>query len=118
MAKTAMIRARTEPEVKKKAEAIIGEMGLSVTAVITMLYRAIIRHGGLPFEPNAATLAAMRDAEEGTDLIRAESMDELIVLLAEPDEEPGNGAKVRHDQAVQDRSTSRRKARVGHRTSL
>jgi DNA-damage-inducible protein J len=114
MAKSATIRARTEPDVKEKAEAVIRDLGLSPSAVITMLYRAIIRLRGLPFEPNTTTLAAMRDAELGKDLIEAGSMDELIVLLAEPDEELGNGAKVRHDQAVQGRSTARDKAQLGH----
>lgn len=78
---------------------VIRELGLTPSAVITMLYRAIIRRRALPFEPNATTLAAVQDAELGRDLIRAESMDEIMVLLAEPDEGSGNGAQARHDQA-------------------
>ena len=117
MAKSATIRARTEPEVKRKAEAIIRELGLSPSAVITMLYRAIIRRRALPFELNATTLAAMQDADRGTNLIEAESIDDLIVQLDEPDEESVNGARAQRDQTVHDRQTAGRKARLGHRTS-
>jgi len=116
MSKTAMIRARTEPEVKEKAEAIIHAMGLSPTAVITMLYRQIIRLRGLPFQPNATTLAAMRDAELGRDLIRADSVDELIGLLAD-DEEPENGSQAGGHKTVQKGSKAVGKARVGHSAS-
>lgn len=83
MAKTATVRARTEPELKRKAEALIRRMGLSPTVVISMLYRAIVQRGRLPFEPNATTRAAMRDAERGTDLIRADTRQELFSKLAE-----------------------------------
>ncbi len=82
MAKTAMIRARTEPEVKKNAEKIIRAFGLTPTAAITMFYRQIIRLGGLPFQPNAATLAAMRDAERGENLVRAESVKDFFTELS------------------------------------
>jgi DNA-damage-inducible protein J len=117
MAKSATIRARTEPDVKEKAEAVIRELGLNPSTVITMLYRAIIRRRALPFEPNATTLGAMHDAEHGTNLIEAESIDGLITLLDEPDEEPVNGAQARRNQAVQDRQTASGKARVEHRSS-
>jgi DNA-damage-inducible protein J len=117
MAKSATIRARTEPDVKVKAEAVMHELGLNPSAVITMLYKAIIRLRRLPFEPNATTLAALEDARLGRDLIRAESMDDLFVLLEEPDEQPGNGDKVRHDQAVRKRFQARGKTRARHRAS-
>lgn len=85
MAKTAIIRARTEPEVKARAEAIMKEIGLSPSAAITMLYKAIIRQRALPFQPNAATRAAMRDTSTGENLIHADSMDELFGVLDEGD---------------------------------
>jgi DNA-damage-inducible protein J len=80
-AKTAMIRARAEPQVKKRAEAVLRKLGLSPTDAITMFYLQIIRIGGLPFQPNATTLAAMRDAERGENLVRANSAEEFFAEL-------------------------------------
>ena len=78
MAKTAMIRARTEPEVKKKAERVLKAMGLTPTAAITMFYHQIIREGGLPFQPNATTVAAIRETMRGENVETAKSVEELM----------------------------------------
>ena len=56
MAKTEMIRARVEPELKSQAEAVFSELGLSVTEAITLFYTQVTLHRGLPFSvriPNA-----------------------------------------------------------------
>ena len=84
MPKTAMIRARVEPELKDRAEAMLEELGLSATTAITLFYRQIVRRGGLPFEvrlPNPATRRAMVDARTGRGVVGAESMDELFSKL-------------------------------------
>ena len=70
MAKTEMIRARVEPELKRGAEAIFDVLGLSPTEAITLFYKQVTLRRGLPFSveiPNAETLEAMRQAleEEG-----------------------------------------------------
>ena len=60
MAKTAMIRARMEPELKQEAEEVLAEVGLSPTEAIRLFYRQVSLHKGLPFDvrvPNAATRA-------------------------------------------------------------
>lgn len=49
MAKTAMIRARAEPDLKMAAEDILADLGLTPTQAITLLYREIVRARGLPF---------------------------------------------------------------------
>ncbi len=116
MAKSAMIRARTEPDVKEKAEKIIHSMGLNPTAVITMLYRQIIRLRALPFQPNATTLAAMHDAELGRDLVRADSVDDLIGQL-DDDEGRENGSPTSRYKTVQEGSKAAGKPRLGHRAS-
>ncbi len=41
MAKTEMIRARVEPELKHEAEELLREMGLSVTEAITLFYKQL-----------------------------------------------------------------------------
>lgn len=68
MGKTAMTHARLTPEVKKKAEAILKELGISISTAYEMFYRQVIAHNGLPFDvqiPNAETVQAMREARSG-----------------------------------------------------
>ena len=68
MAKTAMAHARLTPEIKKKAETILKELGISISAAYEMFYRQIIAHQGIPFEfriPNEDTIQAMKDARKG-----------------------------------------------------
>jgi DNA-damage-inducible protein J len=66
--KSAMVRARIEPELKTKAEKYFDMLGLSTTQAITLFYKQVELHQGLPFEitiPNAETLAAMKEIEAG-----------------------------------------------------
>jgi len=87
MAKTAMIRARVEPKLKALAERVLGEIGLSPTSAITLLYRQIVAQRCLPLDlyvPNAETRRAMRDARAGRG-IKADSVDELIRMLDAPE---------------------------------
>lgn len=84
MSKSAMIRARMEPALKVRAEAMLEQLGLSATTAITLFYRQIIQRRGLPFElriPNAATQRATQDARMGRGVIQAESMDGLFAKL-------------------------------------
>lgn len=46
MAKTEMIRARVEPELKSQAEEVFSRLGLTPTEAITLLYRQVIEHRG------------------------------------------------------------------------
>lgn len=50
MAKTAIFRARIEPELKAHAEEILHSLGLSATDAITLFYHQVILHQGLPFD--------------------------------------------------------------------
>ena len=70
MAKTEMIRARVEPELKHAAEAVLKELGLTPTEAITVFYKQVTLHRGLPFavELPTAEREAMRDALAGRDL--------------------------------------------------
>lgn len=49
--KSANVVARVEPEVKKKAESILAELGIPASVGINMFYRQIIYSNGLPFQP-------------------------------------------------------------------
>jgi len=71
MPKTEMIRARVEPALKIEAEEVFDALGLTPTEAITLFYRQVTLHHGLPFPvriPNATTQAAIQDALSGEDL--------------------------------------------------
>ena len=81
MAKTEMIRARVEPELKQQAEKVFEALGLSVTEAITLYYKQVTMHQGLPFSlriPNAETLEAMCQARERDGLTTYASLDDLM----------------------------------------
>jgi DNA-damage-inducible protein J len=94
MSKSAMVRARVEPHLKERAEALLEAMGLSATTAITLFYRQIIQRKALPFEiraPNASTRRAMQAARAGRDVVSADSMDDLLAKL--DDGKPSGPAK-------------------------
>ncbi|EKD28869.1 MAG: hypothetical protein ACD_79C00182G0014 [uncultured bacterium] len=62
MLKTATVRARIEPSLKKKAEFIFKKFGLNSSKAITLFFHRVCLDKGLPFElkiPNAETLKAI-----------------------------------------------------------
>lgn len=77
MPRTAIVRARVSPEVKAEAEAVLQEIGLSISDAINLLLYRIKATHGFPLElkiPNADTLAAFRDVDEFPErLIRHDS---------------------------------------------
>ena len=80
MAKTEMIRARVEPELKREAEQFFSALGLSTTEAITIFYKQVAMHRGLPFDvrvPNAETIEAMRQASDGDGLTEYADLQDL-----------------------------------------
>ncbi len=80
MAKTEMIRARVEPDLKREAEELFTALGLSATEAITLFYKQVALHRGLPFDvrvPNAATVKALRQARDGVGLTEYAGLDSL-----------------------------------------
>ena len=74
------VRARVEPELKRQAEQIFSELGLTATEAITLFYRQVTLHRGLPFDvriPNAETVAALRQARDDERLTQYASLDDL-----------------------------------------
>jgi DNA-damage-inducible protein J len=66
--KTATARALLDPEVKKQAEDILKQLGLSVSKSFELFYRQVIAQRGLPFElsvPNEKTMKAIDDSRQG-----------------------------------------------------
>lgn len=69
MAKTALIRVRTEPNIKAQVEALYKSMGVSLSDAINMFLYKSLDFRGLPFDlvceiPNAETIATMKEAED------------------------------------------------------
>lgn len=82
MAKTAMIRARLEPDLKRDAETVFSTLGLSPTEAITLFYKQVTLHHGLPFEvriPNTETRDALQQAARKEKLTEYASLDDLRV---------------------------------------
>ena len=60
--KTAFVRARIEPSIKKKAETVLSKIGISSSEAINVFYRRIVSDKGIPFSlniPNAETRKAI-----------------------------------------------------------
>lgn len=84
MAKTAMINARTEQELKTEVEGIFKTLGLSTTEAINIFFRQVKLRHGLPFPveiPNETTLKTFRDSEAGKGLIESENADDMFNKL-------------------------------------
>ncbi|MGZ0247890.1 MAG: type II toxin-antitoxin system RelB/DinJ family antitoxin, partial [Alphaproteobacteria bacterium] len=65
MTKTTAVRARIEPDLKERAEVILGRHGLSHSTFITMAYNAVVNQGTVPLtfhEPNDALAADIRES--------------------------------------------------------
>jgi DNA-damage-inducible protein J len=75
-----MIHARVDPKLKKSAERIFSDIGISTTEAIRLFMKQVVLHRGLPFPvavPNEETLAAMREANSPETLRRFRSFREL-----------------------------------------
>jgi DNA-damage-inducible protein J len=67
MAETTNVSIRMDVGLKKQAEELFSDLGMNMTVAMTMFLRQAVRSQGIPFEisrvPNAATIAAMEEAE-------------------------------------------------------
>ena len=84
MAKTATIRARIEPELKKDVENLFKKLGLSTTEAISIFYRQVKLRKGLPFNviiPNKTTERVFKDTDANKNLIRCETVDDMFERL-------------------------------------
>ena len=72
MSKSAMVRARIEPDLKQHAEDVFQNLGISVTQAITIFYKQVEMRNGLPFNvivPNKKTLKTFEATDSGNDLV-------------------------------------------------
>lgn len=84
MSKTAMVRARVEPDLKDHAESVFYRLGLNATQAITMFYKQVELRDGLPFDvviPTPTTTRTFKDSEAGRDLVVCEDADDMFRKL-------------------------------------
>jgi len=84
MSKSAMVRARLEPDFKDHAEAVFHRLGLNATQAITMFYKQVELRDGLPFDvviPSATTKRTMEATDSGRDLMVCKDADDMFDKL-------------------------------------
>ncbi len=81
MAKTAMIRARTEEKLKEQVEDIFHRLGMTTTEAINLFFRQVKVHRGLPFMvrlPNAETRKTLERSARGKDVKTFKNIEDLF----------------------------------------
>jgi DNA-damage-inducible protein J len=81
MSKTAMIRARTEPKLKKEVESIFEKLGLSSTEAINIFYKQVRLRKGIPFEikiPNKVTRETFEKSDRRKGLKSFRTVNDLL----------------------------------------
>ncbi len=63
------LNIRTDKEIKKQAEAVFFELGLTMTTAVNLFLRTAIRENGIPFAlkldtPNSLTAAAIEEGRK------------------------------------------------------
>jgi len=79
--KSSSISARIDPALKRSAEHIFRQLGLTSSQAITLFYRQVEIQRGLPFSlhiPNETTRQAIEDAKERRNLASYDSIDALV----------------------------------------
>jgi len=88
MAKTANVYARIEPEVKERAEEILGILGIPTSNAINMFYKQIILREGIPFDvkiPSSSKLIDMSQlSKEELDVEIQKGYDEMLAGKTRP----------------------------------
>ncbi|MEW5806580.1 MAG: type II toxin-antitoxin system RelB/DinJ family antitoxin [Acidobacteriota bacterium] len=84
MSKTATVRARIEPKLKKHVEEIFRRLGLNSTQAITLFYKQVEQRSGLPFDvviANKITQRTFEDTDAGKSLVVCKNADDMFNKL-------------------------------------
>ena len=84
MAKTAVIQARIDPDVKNKARKILSKLNISMSEAISIFLTQVSLNRGIPFEvkiPNDLTSDILIKSDKGEELHKASSVEELFQEL-------------------------------------
>ncbi len=81
MAKTSTISARIDPNIKKRAEQVFRELGLSSSQAITLFYKQVELQQGLPFIvkiPNDLTAETLETARSRSNIESFNTVEDLF----------------------------------------
>ena len=81
MPKTGIISARVDPKLKRNAEEVFKELGLTTTQAITLFYKQVELERGLPFAvrmPNDVTAEALEQARTRQNLGSFNTLEDLF----------------------------------------
>ena len=84
MSKTATVRTRIEPSLKREVEGILAQLGLTASEAVHLLYRQIKLQRGLPFDiriPNDLTVRTLTASKKEKNVKRFASKKELFADL-------------------------------------
>ena len=84
MNKSAVIRARIEPDLKARAESVFRSLGVSTTQAIAIFYKQVILRKGLPFDvaiPDATTRRTFKATDAGRDVILCRDAEDMFRKL-------------------------------------
>ena len=85
------ITIKTDKVIKKKSKQLFADLGLDMSTAINMFLRQCIRENGIPFissrVPNALTLKAIRDAQNGVNVNGSfDTIDEVMESINNADD--------------------------------
>ncbi len=82
---TKNLNVRVDEELKKRADSVFADLGMSMSTAVNMFLKSAVRCNGFPCDlrldapPNAKTLKAMKDTEEGVGMSGPfSSVDDLV----------------------------------------
>lgn len=81
MPKSSVVKARIEPELKVKGEAILKSLGLNVTTAITLFFTQLVSRRSFPLElkvPNDETIASFEEAKNPDNLTSYKNVKEAF----------------------------------------
>lgn len=84
MSKTATVRARMEPALKKDVESLLSQMGISTTEAINMFFSQVRLRKGLPFPveiPNEFTRETFEKTDRGEELHTYRDIEDMFEAL-------------------------------------
>ena len=84
MAKTEVVRARINPELKRNVEVLLSKLGLTTTQAITLFFQQMELRNGLPFPvelPNEETQDVFEKTDRGEELVECEDADDMFKKL-------------------------------------
>lgn len=79
--KTAEVKTRVEPKLKRESKKIFKKLGLSESEGVRLLLKGLVIHQGIPFDfriPNEETIEAIEDARKGKTIGPFHSVEELM----------------------------------------